>query len=70
MTLTLKFDLLVKNFNHGLYLMMVAARRASLSSDNSCYVTIRSLHGVRPWHDRDYSRCSEFVNTINAFKWL
>ena len=36
MTLTLKFDLLVKNFNHGLYLMMVAARQASLSSDNSC----------------------------------
>ena len=28
------------------------------------------LHGVRPWHDRDYSRCREFVNTINAFKWL
>ena len=34
------------------------------------YVTIRSLHGVCSWHDRDYSRYSEFVNTINAFKWL
>ena len=33
--LTLKFDLLLKNFNHGFYLVMVAARRASLSSDNS-----------------------------------
>ena len=34
-TLTLKFDLLLKNFNHGFYLVMVAARLASLSSDNS-----------------------------------
>ena len=34
-TLTLKFELLVKNFNFGCYLVMVAARRASLSSDNS-----------------------------------
>ena len=34
-TLTLKFDLLVWNFNFGCYLMMVAARWASLSSDNS-----------------------------------
>ena len=33
--LTLTFDLLLKNFNLGCYLMMVAARRASLSSDNS-----------------------------------
>ena len=38
MTLTLKFDLLLKNFNLGCYLMMVAARRASLSSDNSYYL--------------------------------
>ena len=36
----------------------------------SFYVTIRSLHGVRSGHVRDYSRYSEFVNTINAFKWL
>ena len=35
MTLTLNFDLLLKNFNLGCYLVMVAARRASLSSDNS-----------------------------------
>ena len=28
------FDLLLKNFNLGCYLVMVAARRASLSSDN------------------------------------
>ena len=35
MTLTLEFDLHVKNFNLGCYLVMVAARRASLSSDNS-----------------------------------
>ena len=34
-TLTLNFDLLLKNFNLGCYLVMVAARRASLSSDNS-----------------------------------
>ena len=26
MTLTSKFDLLLKNFNHGFYLVMVAAR--------------------------------------------
>ena len=38
--LTLKFDLLVKNFNFGCYLIMVAARRATLSSDNSYFVTI------------------------------
>ena len=39
LTLTLKFDLLLKNFNHGFYLMMVAVQRAPLSSDNSylCY---------------------------------
>ena len=36
-TLTLKFDILLKNFNHGFYLVMVAVRRASLSSDNSYY---------------------------------
>ena len=34
-TLTLKFDPLVKNFNLGCYLVMVAAQRASLASDNS-----------------------------------
>ena len=37
MTLTLNFDLLLKNFNQGFYLVMVAARRAS-SSDNSYYI--------------------------------
>ena len=37
--LTLKFDLLLKNFNLGCYLMVVAARRASLSSDNSYLFT-------------------------------
>ena len=36
-TLTLKFDPLMKNFNLDCYLMMVAARWASLSSDNSYY---------------------------------
>ena len=34
-TLTLNFDLLLKNFNNGCYSVMVAAQRASLSSDNS-----------------------------------
>ena len=34
-TLTFNFDLLFKNFNFGCYLVMVAARWASLSSDNS-----------------------------------
>ena len=29
------FDLILKNLNLGFYLVMVAARRASLSSDNS-----------------------------------
>ena len=33
-TLTLMFDLILKNLNLGCYLVMVAARRASLSSDN------------------------------------
>ena len=36
-TLTLNFDLHLKNFNLGCYLVMVAAQRASLSSDNSYY---------------------------------
>ena len=31
---TLKIDLLLKNFNLGCYLIIVAARQASLSSDN------------------------------------
>ena len=34
LTLTLKFDLLLKNFNLGCYLVVVAAWRVSLSSDN------------------------------------
>ena len=36
---TFLFYLLLKNFNLGCYLMMVAARRASLSSDNSYLFT-------------------------------
>ena len=39
--LTLKFDLLLKNFNHGFYLVIVAAHRASLSSDNSYWLLMR-----------------------------
>ena len=35
LTLTLKFDLLLKNFNLGCFLVMVATGGASLSSDNS-----------------------------------
>ena len=31
------FDLILKNLNLDCYLVMIAARRASLSSDNSCY---------------------------------
>ena len=43
-TLTLKFDLLLKNFNHGFYLEKVATLRASLSSDNSyCYCANKSF---------------------------
>ena len=41
-TLTLKYDLLLKNVNLGCYIMMVAARRASLSSDNSYYIRERA----------------------------
>ena len=41
---TLKFDLLLKNFNHGFYLVMVAARRASLSSDNSYFTSLSIYH--------------------------
>ena len=37
LTLTLKFDLLLKNFNRGCYLLVVAAWRASLSSENSYF---------------------------------
>ena len=40
MTLTLKIDLLLKNFNYGFYLVMVAAQRASLSSYNSFYTLL------------------------------
>ena len=40
LTLTLKFDLLLKNSNLGGYLVMVAARWASLSSDNSYTVIV------------------------------
>ena len=35
LTLTLKFDLLLKNFNHGFYLVMFAAQPVPLNSDNS-----------------------------------
>ena len=42
-TLTLKFDLLLKNFNHGFYLVMVAARGASLSTDNSYWLLLWNL---------------------------
>ena len=37
-TLTLKFDLLSKKFIHCFYFVMVAAQRASLSSENSNYM--------------------------------
>ena len=37
--LNLKFDLFLKNFNLGCYLMVAAARGASLSSDNSYLFT-------------------------------
>ena len=43
MALTLKFDLLLKNFNLGCYLIMVAAPRVSLSSDNSYYLMALTL---------------------------
>ena len=43
MILTLKFDILLKNVNHGFYLVMVDARRALLSSDNS-NVILASLY--------------------------
>ena len=36
--MTLKFDLVVKYFNLGCYLMMVDARRVLLSSDNSYFL--------------------------------
>ena len=35
LTLTLKFDLLLKNFDLGCDLVMVVSRQASLASDNS-----------------------------------
>ena len=63
-TLTLKFDLLSKNFNFGCYLMMVAARRASLSSDNSY-----SLLKCRNW-TKMYKftfNCYSFFQVFN--KW-
>ena len=37
-TLTLKFDLVLKNFNVGCHIVMVAAWRASLSSENLSFV--------------------------------
>ena len=39
-TLILRFDLLLKNFNLAYYLMVVATRRALLSSENSYYKSI------------------------------
>ena len=42
-TLTLKFDLLLKNLNLSCYLVMVAALRTSLSSDNSYYLGTLTL---------------------------
>ena len=44
-TLTLKFDLLLKNINLGCYLVMVAARWASLSSDNSYCACVPLVYG-------------------------
>ena len=42
-TLTLKFDLLLKNFNLDFYLVLSAAWRASLSSDKSYYLVTLTL---------------------------
>ena len=53
MTLTFKFDLLLNNFNHGFYLVMVAARRALMSSDNSYFfiVTLKTNKArCTHWH--------------------
>ena len=51
--LDLKFDPIVKNINLGCYLVMVAARRASLSSDNTYFkvgqpVRSRSIRQQEP----------------------
>ena len=43
-TLTFRFDILLKNFNLGCYLIMVAARQAPLSSDNSYYQSPTTLN--------------------------
>ena len=42
----MKFDLLLNNLNIGCYLVMVGAQRASLSSDNSYYLSYQ-LHEVQ-----------------------
>ena len=44
MTLTLKFDLLLKNFNHCFYLELVAALRVSLYSDNSYFNLLSKMY--------------------------
>ena len=61
-TFTLKFDLLLKSFSDGFYLVMVAARRASLSSDNTTLIAYKritsktrnyskkKLYSVLAWH--------------------
>ena len=48
MTLILKVDLFLQNFNHGFYLVMVAARQASLPYDNT--YMLREGHQMAWWN--------------------
>ena len=65
MTLTLKFDLLLRNFYLGCYLMMLAARRASLSSDNS-YINIPLILVNRWWHAADGSHIDQWHHQLQS----
>ena len=53
--LTLKFDILLKNFDIGCYLVMVAARRALLSSDNS-YLEVALLDASGKVSDTSFKK--------------
>ena len=66
-TLTLKFDLFLKNFNLGCYLVMVAARRAS-SSDNSyyCLPSMDFVFIISPILISDIGKMAKFEQALNV----
>ena len=70
-TLTLELDLLLKNFNLGCYLKMVACRGVSLSSDISYWYKVVIIYeNTTDISGEDVYTLTTKINIENAVIWL